>query len=185
MKPHTVVLAMSLLMFCVAGSFSDATQVLHRSPQQLGQQSSLVVRGKVAGVRSFWNDKHTKIFTETEITVDQSYKGDQSPAILILQLGGVVDNVKVNVAGALQWRADEEVLVFLEPYTNGTFQVSGFSQGKFNIVRDSRTNQPYIERPAQDGVELVGGATPDALRRASRVEKMPLERFIDQALGRK
>ncbi|MEE9270601.1 MAG: hypothetical protein V3V49_10120 [Candidatus Krumholzibacteria bacterium] len=185
MKTFIRVLAVSLVITFGTATLSQATQVIHRSIEQLGQQSSLVVRGKVTGVRSFWNDKHTKIFTETEITVDQSYKGDQPPAILILQLGGVVDNVKVNVAGALQWRADEEVLVFLEPYTNGAFQVSGFSQGKFNIVRDPRTNQPYIERPSQDGVELVGGATPDALKRASRVEKMPLERFIDQALGRK
>jgi hypothetical protein len=185
MKPFTGILAISLFLLCVAASFSRATQVIYRSPQQLGQQSSLVVRGRVTEVRSFWNAKHTKIFTETEIAVDQSYKGDPPSAIRLLQLGGVVDNVKVTVAGALQWRADEEVLVFVEPYTNGAYQVSGFSQGKFNIVRDSRTNQPYIERPSLDGVELVGGATPDVLRRASRVDRVPLERFIDQALGRK
>jgi hypothetical protein len=185
MKTFVQILAVSLVFTLGTTTLSQATQVIHRSVEQLGQQSSLVVRGKVAGVRSFWNDKHTKIFTETEITVDQSYKGGQPSAIRILQLGGIVDNVKVNVAGALQWRTDEEVLVFLEPYTNGTFQVSGFSQGRFNIVRDPRTNQMYIERPSQDGVEFVGGATPDELRRASRVEKMPLERFINQALGRK
>ena len=185
MKSHTVILAMSLLMLCLAASLSEATQVLQRSPQQLGQQSSLVVRGKVTGVRSYWNDKHTKIFTEAALSVDQSYKGAPPATVRILQLGGVVDNVKVTVAGALQWRPDEEVVLFLEPYANGAYQVSGFSQGKFNVVRDPRTKQPYIERPSLDGVELVGGATPDALRRASRVERMPLERFINQALGRK
>ncbi|MFQ5511712.1 MAG: hypothetical protein ACE5EO_07685 [Candidatus Krumholzibacteriia bacterium] len=185
MKSTIRILVLALMTVSVGTQSSLATQVLYRSPEDLGQQSSLVVQGKVTGVRSFWNDKHTKIFTETEIAVDQSYKGDRPPAIRILQLGGVVDNVKVTVAGALQWRTNEEVLLFLEPYTTGTFQVSGFSQGKFEIVRDPRTNQPYVERPSQDGVELVGGATPEALKRASRVEKMPLERFINQALGRK
>ena len=185
MKSLFRICTLSIAFACAFASRSQATQVLHRSVEELGRQSTLVVRGKVAGVHSFWNAKRTKVFTETEITVDQSYKGAQPAAIRILQLGGVVDNVKVNVAGALQWRAGEEVLVFLEPYTDGAFQVSGFSQGKFNIVRDRRTNQPYIVRPSQDGVELVGGATPDELKRASRVEKMPLERFINQALGRK
>ncbi|MEE9271364.1 MAG: hypothetical protein V3V49_14010 [Candidatus Krumholzibacteria bacterium] len=121
MKPHTVVLAMSLLMFCVAGSFSEATQVLHRSPQQLGQQSSLVVRGTVAGVRSFWNDKHTKFFTETEITVDQSYKGEQSPSVR--------------------------------------------------------------QQSVMDGVELLGGAAPNALKRVSLVDAVPLERFVNRTLS--
>ena len=84
MKPFAGILAMSVLMFCVAASHSRATQVICRSPKQLGQQSSLVVRGKVTGVRSFWNDKHTKIFTETTIVVEQSYKGAPSPALRIL-----------------------------------------------------------------------------------------------------
>ena len=182
MKPIKRILAISVLLFFVAVSHSRATQVLHRSPKQLGQQASLVVRGKVSGVRSFWNDKHTKIFTETTIAIEQTYKGTPPQALRILQLGGVVDNVRVNVAGALQWRAQEEVLVFLEPYVRGSYQVSGFSQGKFGIVRDPQTRQPYVERPASEGIELVGSATPEALRRASRIDKVPLEQFINQTL---
>ena len=122
MKPHTVVLAMSLLMLCVAASFSEATQVLHQSPQQPGQQSSLVVRGTVTGVCSSWNDKHAKFFAETEITVDQSYKGDQSPSV-----------------------RPQSVL---------------------------------------DGVELMGAAAPDALKRVARVDAVPLERVVERTLSR-
>ncbi|MFQ5496093.1 MAG: hypothetical protein ACE5EX_12010 [Phycisphaerae bacterium] len=184
MKTLVRVVAISIVLACLGASLALATQVVRRSPQELGKQSSLVVRGKVTGVRSFWNDKHTKIFTETQIAVDQSYKGAPPGVIRVLQLGGIVDNVKVTVAGALQWRPEEEVLLFLEPYDKGAYQVSGFSQGKFSIVRDPLTNQPYVERPALEDVQLVGGSAPNGLQRTSKVDRVPLERFVNQALGR-
>lgn len=185
MNSRVPVLAFLVLTILSAASQIRATQVLYRTPQQLGAQSSLVVRGRVAEVRSFWNGKRTKIFTETTVIVEETYKGGRSAAVRVVQLGGIVDNVKVTVAGALRWAPEEEVLLFLEPYTAGTYQVSGFSQGKFRVDRDPLTKQPFVTQPAADGIQLVGG-TPrgDAPARASRIERVPLERFVNQALGR-
>jgi len=160
---------------------AGATQVLYRSVAQLGQQSSSVVRGQVSSVQSFWNANRTKIFTETVITVDENYKGNTTGTVSVLQLGGTVDNVKVSVHGALRWTPGEEVVVFLEPYQEGKFHVTGFSQGKFNVERDPRTNEAFITRPALGGAKLVG--TPDSDVTTTQFTKVPLERFISQALG--
>jgi hypothetical protein len=157
------------------------TQVLYKNAQQLGEDSSAVVRGTVADVRSFWNEDHTKIFTATVITVEESYKGRPGATVEVLQLGGTVDNVQVTAHGALKWAPGEEVLLFLEPFSAGRFQISGFSQGKFQVERDPETGAVYVMRPALSGAQLVGA--PGGIDPAAKVEKSTLDRFLRQALG--
>ncbi len=178
-------ISVRLIVLCaclvVATLPAQGTQVQYKSVEQLGEDSSAVVRGTVANVRSFWNEKHTKIFTVTLIAVDESYKGRPGGTVEVLQLGGIVDNVQVTAHGALHWTAGEEVVLFLEAYTEGRYQVAGFSQGKFNIERDPDTGAAYIKRQALDGAQLVGA--PGGKDIVVGLEKISLEKFIKEALG--
>jgi len=170
-------------MIALGAELAHATQLVSMTPRQMGEQAQLVVAGKVSGAQSFWNEKRTKIFTRIDVAVDASYKGATPAFVSLLQLGGTVDGVRTTVDGAIRWRVGEEVLLFLEPYTKGTYQVTGLSQGKFRIERDAVAGDAFISRPALEGVKLVaaqGSASPGAA-----VEKMPLERFIAEALGAK
>ena len=176
------VLIALLLILTLTATAVVATQVLHRTPQQLGRESSLVVQGKVAAVRSYWTRSQSKILTETTIQVDATHKGQAVGTVQVLQLGGIVGNVKMTVAGAISWDVGEEVLLFLEPAMDEKFQVAGFSQGKYSIVRDDR-GRAFIQRPANEDVELVGGADPSISPRTTT--DVTLERFINQALGRR
>jgi len=171
-------------------SSAGATQVLHRTPRELGAESPLVVRGEVVEVRSFWNEKKTKIFTTARVAVGDTYKGSGPAAVDVVQLGGTVGNVKVTVQGALVWNEGEEVVLFLEPYDGpaasaSAFQVSGFTQGKFIVERDPRTGKAFVSRPEASGVELVGASSPGAPEPLSGIESVPIEQFIDEALGRR
>ncbi len=161
---------------------SYATQIIHRTPQQLGTESSLVVRGTVASVRSYWNESRTKVFTETMVNVADTYKGGSPAAVRVVQLGGIVGNVKVSVAGALQWRVGEEVLLFAEQSGADAYRVAGFSQGKFHIERDAKTGKPYITRPALQGVEVLKAPGLDEPARVTRLERVSLEQFVQEAL---
>jgi len=165
-------------------TIAAATQVRYRSVEQLGSQSTAVVAGKVTSIRSYWNPQHTKIFTETQIQVDKAYKGAAVSTVRVVQLGGVVDGMRVTVSGALHWTEQEEVLLFLEPYANGTHQVSGFSQGKFQIERDATTGTAYVKRPALEGAEILGATSQDG-DSAAGMESVPLDRFVERALGRR
>ncbi len=178
---------LACMFLLVAGlvALAYATQIAYRSPQQLGDESALVVRGRVQSVESYWNSKHTKIFTRTRIAVDETYKGSARTTIDVIQLGGVVGNVKVTVQGALQWRVGEEVLLFAEPYDAGSYQVSGFSQGKFRIGRDLATGTAYVEAPPLEGVSLVGAPAPQAPSRTTLRQRVTLDEFVSQALGRR
>lgn len=184
MRRCTALLICMLLLLAGLAALAYATQIAYRSPQDLGEQSTLVVRGRVQGVESYWNPKHTKIFTRTRISVDETYKGDARPVIDLVQMGGIVGNVKVTVQGALQWRVGEEVLLFVEPYDAASYRLSGFSQGKFTIERDRATGIAYIDAPAAEGVSLLGVPAPQKASRAPLEQRATLEQFVSQALDR-
>lgn len=167
-------------LFGLALSVS-ATQVIFKSVEQLGEDSSAVVMGTVVNVRSFWNDTRSKIFTSTVIAVEESYKGRPGGSVEVLQLGGTVDNVQVTAHGALRWTEGEEVVLFLEPATEGRFQVAGFSQGKFKVSRDPDSGTPYIMREALDGAKMVGA--PGGTDPTAEIERVSLDKFLREALG--
>jgi len=185
MKPCLRVPAFLCLATVLVVAAASATQVAYMSPQDLGQQSELVFRGKVISVDSYWNSKHTKIFTRAQIATDETYKGTPQSMVNVIQLGGTVGNVKVTVQGALQWTPGEEILLFAEPYDGFTYQVSGFSQGKFSVNRDPRTGTAYIQAPSTEGVSLLGAPSPAGPARIEGTQRVPLERFVNQALGRR
>ena len=64
---------------------------------QMVENSALVVTGRVSGVESYWNEQNTKIFTKTTVTVDETFKGGHHSRVELIQLGGTVGNIRVNV----------------------------------------------------------------------------------------
>jgi hypothetical protein len=168
--------------FAVVAVNSFATQVIQRTPQQLAQESQLVVDGKVSSVRSYWNDDHSRIFTEAVVTVGSTYKGGASPSVRVVQLGGVVGNVRMTAHGALQWKKGEEVLLFLEPSEPGAFQVAGFSQGMYLIERDPRTGKAFVKHALPPDTHEGSAPAPDVQESAQPAERVTLEQFIDSVL---
>jgi hypothetical protein len=178
------VIAAVICVFFIASMFAppaDATQVLYRTPQQLGGQSELVIRGRVESSESYWNEQHTKIFTRTRIAVDEAYKGIAPATVDIVQLGGIVGSMKVTVHGALRWRVGDEVLLFAEAYDAESYRVSGFSQGRFSVERDLKTGEAFIRTPRMEGVKLLGAPPEGEARTEAR--GVPLDEFVAQALG--
>lgn len=158
-----------------------ATQVIQRTPQELAQDSQLVVDGKVSSVRSYWNEDHSKIFTEAVVAVGSTHKGGATATVRVVQPGGVVGNVRMTAHGALQWQKGEEVLLFLEPATPGAFQVAGFSQGKYMIERDPRTGQAFVKHAMPADMENT--KTPaDGAQPSAAAERVSMQQFLDSVL---
>jgi hypothetical protein len=64
-----------------------------------------------------------------------------------------------------------------------SYRVSGLSQGKFKVERDPVTGEAFVTRPVLDDAELLGAPSRDGAARTSQAVKMPLGKFIDDALG--
>lgn len=179
------ILLVLVLVLSMATTLASATTIISRTPEEIARESAVVVDGKVTGVRSYWNDTHTKILTEATIAVDATHKGTAGAQVRVLQLGGVVDNVRMTAHGALAWKRGEDVLLFLEASGSGAYQVAGFSQGKYLIERDTRTGAEYVRQamPA-DTKDVRGPSTTDGAS-AAATERVGLEQFLDRVLPRR
>lgn len=171
-----------LLALILSAPVVQATKIIQMNPERLAASASTVVRGTVTSVESFKNASGKKVFTETVIAVAESYKGSPGGQVRLLQLGGVVDGVKITVHGALHWTHGEEVVVFLEPYQGDSFHVAGFSQGKFQVERDPQTGRAFVMRPALEGVELVDDDGQNHTH-GGELARVPLDQFLSKALG--
>jgi hypothetical protein len=182
MKRCACIILVSIGVLCILAASGQATKLVYRSPKDLATESSNIVRGTVASVSSYWNAERTKIYTEARIAVDETYKGGPIREARVIQLGGIVGHVNMHVEGALGWKPNEEVLLFLEPNAAGTFSVAGFSQGKFDIVRDAKTGKAFVAGVDLDDVEVVGEPAPAP---PAGQRKVTLDRFINETLDRR
>ena len=186
MRPWLKVFACLCLLLLTWSALAGATLLEYLSPQQLGSRSELVVRGRVESSESYWNEKHTKIFTRTRIAVDQAYKGSAPPTVEVVQIGGIVGPIKVTAHGALRWRPGDEVLLFAEPIDAGSYRVSGFSQGRFKIERHPETGEAFIRAPRSEGVQLLGAPSGEETmggEAQAPAYGVPLDEFVSHALG--
>jgi len=159
-----------------------ATQVIVQSPRQLAEESALVVDGTVTGVRSYWNEDHSKILTEATVSVSGTHKGSAASTVRVVQLGGVVGNVRMTAHGALTWKRGEDVLLFLEPSVPGAFQVAGFSQGKYLIARDARTGVAYVDQVVPPDAEGTSAPATSGGNAAPEKKRIRLDEFLNQVL---
>lgn len=161
----------------VLPSPAPATQIPWRSVESLGAESAVVVRGEVREVLTFWNDTGTRILTEVSVRVSERYKGAPAGEVRIVQMGGVLDGVRMTVAGSLEWSRGEDVVLFLEDSLPGRYRVAGFSQGRFDVRRDPRTGEEFVVQAGVGQAELVG-----AVARGEGAGRRSLRDLLTEAL---
>lgn len=151
--PRTAVAAYVVLGLAVLGHTSAGGQVLTQrlTEEELARKSGFIVDATVAAVTCSWNEDGTQIYTFVELLVTDSVKGAfQSGDVLRLRiLGGIIDDIGMQIAGAPGFQENEEALLFLGPNPETLFPVVGLWQGKFSIHADSITGERVITRTGE------------------------------------
>jgi len=98
--------------------------------------SDVIVVGRVGGSESHWNGDRSVILTETEIAVDDVWKGALADnRIIVRTLGGSVEGVELKVDGSPSFSTGERVVLFLTQ--NGeSFSLWGMKFGKLRVEGD-------------------------------------------------
>jgi len=139
--------------FIVAAVFSAGSVVAQQKPgafADMARKADAVVVGKVTTLHSEWSADRSRIFTRVTIGVDQYLKGsDAGGSITLLTPGGEIGGVGEVYSHMPTFRADENVVVFVEKDAQGQYRVCQGSLGKYTIEKDQHT-----------GRELVSGVTP-------------------------
>ena len=78
--------------------------------------AQLITEGRVIDQKSFWNDKHTMIYTSNTIEMYKIFKGQvSSSTIEVLTQGGVVDDYAIIASDLLQLNKNQVGIFFLQP----------------------------------------------------------------------
>lgn len=165
---HSLVLAAAL----IAGPLYGTT-VQRMELSQLVSTSDNIVQGRVESVEARFENKAA--FTYVSVIVDDPLKGEPRRAVLVRQLGGKIGALNVSAAGMPRFKPGDSVILFLRNRRDGTFDVVGLSQGKYDIVNDSAIANV-------SGISVLDpktGITSDA----GFVDKAPLEEFKARIRG--
>jgi hypothetical protein len=144
-----------------------ATTVEKMELPQLVSASDSIVQGRVESVEARY--EANRIYTYISITVDDPLKGNRHRTVLLRQLGGTIGAKRTWVPGMPQFNAGDEVILFLRDRHDGTFDVTGLNQGKYDIVNDFAVANVT-------GLALLDTRT-GRMSEAGFVEKAPLESF--------
>ena len=112
-----------------------ATTVMRMELPALVKASDSIVQGHGEAIETrFESDK--MVYTYISVGVDDPLKGERRRSLLVRQMGGKIGAMTMWIAGAPQFKEGDQVIVFLRNRRDGTFDVVGLNQGKYDIVDD-------------------------------------------------
>ena len=144
---------MVVLVAAAAMSLVRATQVQPVTLPELVKRSTSIVHGTVLEARSQWEEGGGEIYTYITVSTREFLKGGRpgGKTVTFRQLGGQVGDQVIYVPGTPEFRAKQEVLLFLTGDDRAGYpQVMGIFQGAFHPV------------PGPGGEWRVGGFLPGA-----------------------
>jgi len=131
-----------LVGLALIAGVASATTLSRLKIGDLAQESTAIARLRCLGAKSLWDQG--EIWTETKFEVLQREKGDLPAVVTVRLLGGNIGHLRSHVDEVPQFRAGEEVYLFLWGDGGAPYRVLGWSQGTFRIWRN-----------AQSGLEVV------------------------------
>src|SRR5262249_2495874 len=174
-----VKLLLFIVILCLT-QVSFATTVIIPSDDQLIIEARAIVRGRVLAVQSGL-DKQDRIFTYVTVRVQEVLKGNLTQHRIILkQPGGEYGNRGTLVFGAPQFKVDENVVLYLDTWRDGSLRVHQMSLGKFSIINDPSTGVPFAVRNTPDnGVKILGQSKDGPI-----TNRMELSNYLEMVRGR-
>lgn len=153
MKAFSITVRALVLVALLALSATSAT-VERLNLTQLTHSARAIVVGTVSEVTSFEAGDRSTIYTKITLDVSDNLKGARTGAYSFTQLGGVIGDRRVSVAGFPTFNPGQELLLFLNNDPSGTIATVGLGQGKFVVKTDETTG---IKQVVNDvvGLEVI------------------------------
>jgi hypothetical protein len=159
----------------------DTTLAVALSVQDMTSQSDVIAIGNCVETKSVWVDR--TLVTLATISVSESLKGSGASTVTVELPGGIDANRKIPIAmtypGAPSVTPGENVFLFLTATgeVGGSYNVTGFSQGKFSIVTDEDGEQMVSRNLAKTSLKSNNGV------RRGGADLMPLAHLKQQVQG--
>lgn len=145
----------SIVLSCAGSAFSSTFTVPSDDELIIGARA--IVRGKVLSISSQLDAEQDRIFTYVTIRVHDVLKGQiANRRIVVKEEGGQVGSRGSIVFGTPQFKRDEEVLLYLDTWRDGSLRVHQMLLGKFTVVDDPGLGGKVVVRNlAESGAARV------------------------------
>jgi hypothetical protein len=160
---------------------TDTTLAMALSLPDMVSQSDVIAIGNVVETKSVWVDR--TLVTLATVSVSESLKGTEASTITVELLGGIDANRKIPIAmsypGAPSLTPGENAFLFLTATGEvaGSYNVTGFSQGKFSIVTDDDGEEVVTRNLTRTSLKSDNGV------RRGGSDVMPLANLKEQVRG--
>jgi len=148
-NPPRIALCLAL---CLAPAWSATLERL--SLADMIAKSTAIVRGQVSGSSAV--RRGSLICTDYRVHVLDQWKGAPQSTVTVSVPGGVLNGVRQSYAGAPEFTAGEQYVLFLWTSSKGVTYTLGFTQGVFHLPKDSH-GDPIAVRDATGETMLEPG----------------------------
>jgi hypothetical protein len=149
-----------------------ATVLIPIEFRELVAVSSVIVHGRVTDVHGEWTDGRRSVETLVTVSASEYLKGDLGSAFTIHVPGGQLGRFRTVFVGAPEFRAGDEVVLFLR-----ASRIIGLSQGAFRVIPDAQSGRPTVVSPI---VMSINPDTAEAVVRGdARRKPVALDAFRD------
>ncbi len=158
MVPFSLCLILSVLSAHIT---SLATSVIVPSDDEMIIGARAIVRGVVTSINSGYDNRRNAVFTYVNIRVYDVLKGQLAPnpagEITLKQPGGLAGDRGTMIFGAPEFMIGENVLLFLDTWSDGSLRVYNWFLGKFNVGMNRATGRQMVTRQqAGRNVDIIG-----------------------------
>jgi hypothetical protein len=175
--------ALLVILSLVIAPALQATVLVPAEFREIVTGSQVIVHGRVADVRSEQTGDRRRIETIVTLQAGTYYKGGPGDRVTFRVPGGTIGRYRSLMVGAPEFRAGDEVVLFLKANGPAVAHVFGLNQGVFRVQRDARTGQSLVVPPA---LMSQGDAPQKVIRGTADRKPVPLDAFgaqVRAALG--
>ena len=106
--------------------------------EELARKADTIVLGTVIKQQSAWDAQRTAIYTDVTLEVKRVLAGTPGKEVTLRVAGGSVEGIGMRTSNDALFKADEQVIVFLDTSAVPS-TVVGMQQGKFTVKDDMVT----------------------------------------------
>lgn len=164
----------------LAATASPAATLEKLSLDELALRSTAIVIGRAGEARA--ESGGALIFTVRPFRVERQWKGESIDTVRVSLPGGALDGVVQRFGGVPRLEPGVEYLLFLWRGPSGRTQVTGLSQGVFEVLR-SDNSEPRVRRRAGGNVLITPGVGNEGATEALETSLSALSARIEAALA--
>ena len=155
----------------------SATVLIPAEFREIVSGSQIIVHGRVSDVRAAWTPGRRRIESLVTLQAASFYRGSASRTLTFRVPGGQIGRYKSVTVGAPEFRAGDEVVLFLKASGPAVPQVFGLNQGVFRVRVEPRTGRRLVMQP----IVTARSAAPTVVARGARERRpLPLDQFAAQ-----